>query len=119
MREYLSAYSWHFSKKMCEWAISRMRDRNGSKISCGKDYADELLARHGVRLNNTRGYDYVYVLAMAKADYWGSSIVEESRLALFVKDYMDDVDGYDETAFTRYYADCIGKGEPIMWEDML
>ena len=24
MKEYLSIYGWHFSKKMCEWAVSRM-----------------------------------------------------------------------------------------------
>ena len=24
MEEYLSAYGWHFSKKMCDWAVSKM-----------------------------------------------------------------------------------------------
>ena len=31
-REYLENYGWHFSKKMCEFAVSRMKDRNGKKI---------------------------------------------------------------------------------------
>ena len=119
MQEYLEAYGWHFSKAMCEWAVSRMRDRNGNRVTCTKKDADELLARHGIVLKDAKGYDHVYVLAMAKADYWNSAIVEEARLALFVRDYMTDPDGYDEVAFTRFYADCIGKGEPIMWEDML
>ena len=26
MDNYLSNYGWHFSKKMCEWAISMMKD---------------------------------------------------------------------------------------------
>lgn len=119
MQEYLEAYGWHFNKAMCEWAVSRMRDRNGNRVTCTKKDADELLARHGIVLKDAKGYDHMYVLAMAKADYWNSAIVEEARLALFVRDYMTDPDGYDEVAFTRFYADCIGKGEPIMWEDML
>lgn len=28
MTEYLSRYGWHFSKNMCEWAVSRMKAEN-------------------------------------------------------------------------------------------
>ena len=119
MEEYLSAYNWCFSKKMCEWAISRMKDRSGSKVSLTKTEADDILSRYGVTLEHNKAYDYVYVMAMAKADYYGSSIADDSHLAMFVKDYIDDPDGYDGLAFTRFYADCIGKGTPILWEDML
>ena len=56
---------------------------------------------------------------MAKADYHGSSITEDAKMIKFVKDYLDDPDGYDGIALTRFYADCIGKGEIIPWEDML
>lgn len=48
-----------------------------------------------------------------------TSIPDDNHLALFVKDYIDDPDGYDDMPFTRFYADCIRKGEPIMWTDML
>lgn len=30
MDDYLSSYGYHFSKAMCEWAVSMMRDRNGT-----------------------------------------------------------------------------------------
>ena len=29
------------------------------------------------------------------------------------KDYVDDKDGYPELPFTRFYADCVGSGNPI------
>lgn len=29
------------------------------------------------------------------------------------------IGGYDGKALTRFYADCIGSGTPIMWEDMI
>lgn len=123
MREYLAAYGWHFSKKMCEWAISRMKvEKNGKpeKLEAMKrDEVEELLKKLAVKLGNDKGYDAVYVANMAKADYFKSSIPDEAHLAMFVKDYIDDPDGYEGLPFTRFYADCIGSGTPIMWEQML
>ena len=123
MREYLAAYGWHFSKKMCEWAISRMKvEKNGKpeKLEAMKrDEVEELLKKLAVKLENDKGYDAVYVANMAKADYFKSSIPDEAHLAMFVKDYIDDVDSYPGMPFTRFYADCIGSGTPILWEQML
>ena len=123
MREYLAAYGWHFSKKMCEWAISRMKvEKNGKpeKLEAMKrDEVEELLKKFGVKLENDKGYDAVYVANMAKNDFYKSSIPDEAHLAMFVKDYIDDVDSYPGMPFTRFYADCIGSGTPIMWEQML
>ena len=31
MKAYLSAYGWHFSKAMCDWAISMM-EKEGSNV---------------------------------------------------------------------------------------
>ena len=124
MEEYLSQYGWHFSKKMCEWAVSRMYKRNSldKKIpiqSWNKDSVDKLLNKYGVTIENKIGYDYVFAANMCIADYYGSSIIDEQHVALFIKDYVDDPDGYAELPFTRFYADCIGSGVPINWEDML
>ena len=66
------------------------------------------------------GFEGLYEVSnMGKADYLKSSIPDDTHLALFVKDYIDDPDGYDGLPFTRFYADCIGSGTPIMWENML
>ena len=124
MEEYLAHNGWHFSKKMFEWVASRMykKDPNGRQTkvqTISKENVDELLKRYGVVLDNKYGYDYVFAANMCKADYLGSSVPDEQRLALFVKDYVDDPDGYPELPFTRFYADCIGTGTPINWEDMI
>ena len=84
-----------------------------------KTYVDDLLKNNGIQLDNYFGYDYVFVANMCRADYFGSSILDDAHVALFVKDYIDDPDGYPELPFTRFYADCIGKGRPIIWGDML
>lgn len=125
MEDYLSMYGWHFSKKLCDWAVSRMKKRVQGKQQPEplqphtKDQVEDLLKRHNIDSSGFIGYDHVYVCNMAKADFVGSSIPDEQHLALFVKDYMCDVDGYDEVAMTRFYADCIGRGEQIPWEDVI
>lgn len=124
MEDYLAIYGWHFSKKMCDWAVSEMykKDANGKQVALipmAKNTVDELLKRYSVNLSNKNGYDYVFAANMCMADYMGSSIEDERHMALFIKDYVDDQDGYSELPFTRFYADCIGSGKPIIWEDML
>ena len=120
LEKYLSMYGWHFSKKLCNFAVSSMKKDNGERIApITKEALDLLLAKNGVVLDNKFGYDYVFVANMCKADYLGSSVPDEAHLAKFVKDYCDDPDGYEELPMTRFYADTIGKGIPIIWEDML
>lgn len=125
MREYLSTYGWHFSKKMCEWAVSRMyKDGEDNKPEQAipnytRERVDLLLKRFNLKLEKNKGYDDVYIANMCKFDFLGSSIDNEMKLAQFIKDYIDDADAYEGMPFTRFYADCIGSGTPIMWEDML
>lgn len=120
MEEYLGLYSWHFSKKLCEWAVSRMKRKDGQKVPIlRKEDLDTLFRRYGVDPTEFHGYDGVYAYHMAQADYMGSSIKDEQHLVLFVKDYLTDPDGYDEVAMTRFYADCIGLGEMPDWEECI
>lgn len=56
---------------------------------------------------------------MCKADFYESNIKDEEKLAYFIKDYIDDGDEYDGMPFTRFYADCVGSGTPIILEDMI
>lgn len=125
MKNYLSIYGWHFSKKMCEWAVSRMyknKEENKSEqpnSNYTRDKVDILLKRYDLKLENNKGYDDVYIANMCKFDFLGSSIDNEIKLAQFIKDYIDDADAYEGMPFTRFYADCIGSGTPIIWEDMI
>lgn len=120
MEHYLSSYGWHFSPKMYEWAVGMMRDRNGEKVkTTDKVNLIEQAKSKGITIDESIGYDALYILAMAKSDFWGSSLKTEEQLLLFVNDYLNDKDGYKEVAFTRFYADCIAKGIPIIWSDML
>ena len=122
MEEYLETYGWHFSRKLCEWAVAHMRRRGTGKGEAesikmlSKEDLDTLFRRYGVDPTDFMCYDAVYVYHMAKADFYESSIVDEQHLVMYVKDYLGDPDGYDEIAMTRFYADCIGRGEMPDWE---
>lgn len=118
--EYTDQFGCHFNKKLYEWAISMMSARNGGAIpSLSKEQVSEWLRAHGVSLEKDTGYDAAYVLAMARADYFGSSIADDAHLALFVRDYIDDPDGYKTKAFDHFVIDCRSKGTPIFWDEML
>lgn len=125
MRAYISNYGFHFNKKAFRCAVKQMKRKNPTTgktepiESWDKEQVEELLAKNGVKLDNNIMYDAAFVANMAKADYYKSSITDEQHLALFVKDYLDDPDASDETAFRRWLATMVGNGMPIEWEDLL
>lgn len=124
MTNYLRYNGMHFSKKLCDFAVSKMYKRNaqGQKeyiVPIEKSKIDELLQKQKIKLENNQLYDYVYVANMCKADFLGSSIKTEDHLALYVKDVIEDPDAYDGLVFNRWYADMCRKGVPIDWEEML
>lgn len=119
MIAYLRHNGWHFSSRMCSFAVSLMR-KNGKPITpLSKEEVDRLLLKYDVRLENSVGYDYVYVANMCTADFYGSSIIDERAFAIFIKDYIDDPDQPDGFVFNRFYADCSMAGIPIPWEHIL
>lgn len=56
---------------------------------------------------------------MCKADFLGESVPDEKHLAKYVKNVIDDVDGYDGLVFNRWYADMCKKGISIDWADLV
>lgn len=113
-------YGCHFNKKLYEWAVSKMTDRNGGDVTPKtKEQVDEMLASQGVTVKNNVGYDLAYIHAMAMSDYYGSSIVDDAHLAKFIKDFADDPDGNPCKAFDHFVVDRRAKGEPIFWDMML
>ena len=116
MKRYLKYYGQHFNKKLCNFAVSKM---NHGKTPITKEKVEEILMRNQVSLENNELYDHVYVYNMGNNDFLGSSIPDEKHLALYVKDVIDDKDGYDGIVFNRWYADTVIQGVPIEWEEML
>lgn len=119
MTAYLRYYGWHFNRKMFDFAVSKMYKNNVPIQPLQKDRIDTLLKSQNIVLKNNQLYDYVYVANMCKADFMGSSIVDEEHLAKYIRDVIDDEDAYDGIIFNRWYADMCKKGIPINWEEMI
>lgn len=125
MINYLRHNGRHFNKKLCDFAVSKMKYHKPSTgevvklVPISKEHIDSLLKTYKIELNNNELYDYVYVANMCKADFFGSSVPDDQHLCKYVKDVIDDIDGYDGIVFNRWYADMCRKGVPVSWEDML
>ena len=125
MENYLQNYDFNFSKRACEYAVAMMykkseKSEKPEKLKpWDKEQTEELLQKHGVKLENNVLYNHVYVLNMARADFYRSSIADEKQLALYVKDVIDDVDDAPGNIFRRWLVSMEGNGLPVDWEAML
>ena len=121
-REYMMHYGEHFSKAAAKFAIDEMKksSQNGDKIKMKSlEEIDEFLSAYGVTLKNDKGYDKVYLYAKGMADFLGSSIPDEMHLAKYIKDVLDDEDGYEGMPFVEWYHKVLHLGIPVMWEDIM
>jgi len=92
-------------------------DHGKSPVS--KENVESVLNKYNIKLENNQLHDFVYVYNMGNNDFLGSSISDEKHLALYVKDVIDDADGYDGIVFNRWYADTVSTGIPIEWDEMI
>lgn len=123
MLTYMRNYGPHFNKKLFEFATSLMtkivNGREQKVQPYSKENVNNILAAYNVTLKNNQLYDAAYVASMCKADFLGSSIIDEHHVALYIKDVIDDVDAPDGLVFNRWYADMCYSGIAIDWEEML
>lgn len=119
MINYLRYNGPHFNKRLAMFAISKMKKDGEQLEPVQQENLDEMLEEYNIHISEGQLSDALYVVNMAKADYWESSITDEEHLAKYVKDYIDDEDGYDGIAFNRFIADCARKGIVIPWADMV
>ena len=123
MRIYINNYGCHFNKKLCEEAVSRMykeiNGRNEPIQPYSKEQVENLLRQNNISIKRGKLYDCVYVANMCQADYLGKSVPDNSHLAMFVRDMVDDPDAEDGFIFNRFIADCMFMNNPIEWEDVI
>lgn len=123
MLTYLKYYGPHFNRKLFEFAVSRMtkviRGTEQKITPMTKEDVDNMLRDYNVEIKNAQLYDCVYVANMCKADFLGSSIIDDEHLIKYVKDVIDDIDAPDGLVFNRWYADMCYCGIAVDWEEML
>lgn len=122
--EYLDKYGPHFNEHTLKFAVSHMYylDNEGKEVyitPSGEEDLVNLINSNNIKIDNYHLYDCLYVLNMAKADFLSSSIEDEKHIILYVKDLIDDPDGYEGLVFNRWCADLKGKGVKVNWHDFI
>lgn len=119
MKIYLQNYGWHFNKALSTYAVSLMKKGGKPLEPLSKDFIDKTLSSYNIQLEKNIGYDYIFVANMCKADYYGSSIIDEKHFALYIKDTIDDEDAGDGTTMRRWYATMVANGIMVDWEEFI
>lgn len=119
-RKYYRLYGPHFTKELCDFAVSKMEDDKGPITPITKEELENKLKAQKITLDYNKLYDAVYVANMCKADYLGSAVPNlDYNLCMYVKKTIDDPDGYDGQPFDRWLSDVEGLGIDIDWSDFV
>lgn len=119
-RKYLRLYGPHFTKELCDFAVSLMKDEKGEITPITKKQLEEKLKAQNITLQYDVMHDAVYVANMCKADYLGSAIPDSDyNLCMYVKRTIDDPDGYDGQPFNRWLSDIEGMHIHIDWSEFV
>lgn len=119
-RKYRRKNGQHFTEKLCKFAVDQMKKDGEQAIKpLTKKEVDSMLKEFGVTVENAKEYDTVFVANMGMADYLGESVPDMEHLAKYVKNVIDDPDGYEGIAFNRWWADMCAKRVEVPWEEYL
>lgn len=119
-KKYQSLYGPHFTKALCDFAVSLMEDSKGKLEPYTKQEVEEKLKRCGIKLEYNKLYDFVYVANMCKADFLGESVPNDDlHLCKYIKGVIDDPDGYDGQVFNRWISDIEGMRIPVDWSEFV
>ena len=119
-RRYLRLYGPHFTKELCDFAVSQMENEEGPITPITKEELETKLKAQNITLKYNKLYDAVYVANMCKADYLGNAVPNlDYNLCMYVKSTIDDPDGYDGQPFNRWLSDIEGMRTRIDWSDFV
>lgn len=117
-------YHGQFSKRLAEWAISKMKKEDPATgllkpITSRKlNDVEEVLKEYKVDLPDECKYTALYLFNMAIADYPKSLKTDEQR-AYFVEETLCDPDGLAENVLDCFAVKMCNAGVPVFWEDFM
>lgn len=113
-----------FSKRLAEWAISKMKTEDTatgalkSIVPRTLDDVKEVLKEYKIAYPDEFCYTAWYLFNMAIADYPKTLKTDEQR-AMFVDETLCDADGMPENVLDCFVAKMCNAEIPIFWEEYL
>lgn len=113
-----------FSKKLAEWAISKMKTKDPETKQMKSvrvrtvDDIKSVLKENQVELPEEFIYTAWYLFMMAIADY-PKTLKSDAERASFVEETLCDPDGMPENVLDCFVTKMCNAGVPIHWELML
>lgn len=113
-----------FSKRLAEWAISKMKTEDTatgalkSIVPRTLDDVKEVLKEYKIAYPDEFCYTAWYLFNMAIADYPKTLKTDEQR-AMFVDETLCDADGMPENVLDCFVAKMCNAEIPIFWEEFL
>lgn len=108
---YLRYYGEHFNRKLCQFACKQLKSEDYTK-----EKIDNLIKSFQIEMPDSKLYDIVYIANWCKSVFYSSSITDEQRLILFIRDILNSE---QHLIFNRWYADMAKQGIPIDWKEMI
>ena len=121
---YEDMYHGLFSRKLSEWAVSRMKMKDTATKQmrpipvATMDEVQSVLRNNGVDLPEEFIYTAYYLYNMSTADY-PKTLQTDAQKARFVEETICDPDGMPENVLACFEAKMCNAGVPIYWERFL
>ena len=121
---YEDMYHGLFSRKLAEWAISKMEIKDPSTKQMKKltprsvDDVTDVLKASKVDMPDEFIYTAWYLFNMALADYPKTLKTDEQR-AMFVEETICDPDGSPENVLSCFEAKMCNADVPIYWDKFM
>ena len=125
MKSYLSNFGWHFNKKMFDYGVSLLKQRNiqtnkyENLKPISKEEIETLMNTSNIVIENVVMYDLAYLINYAKALFSGNLITNEKQLLLFARDYFENPHYSDGEILKCFYTMQISEGRPFDWSEMI
>lgn len=117
--QYMDKYHGLFSKRMAEFAISKMKTEGGAPLSPRPmDELTSALKSQGVSIPEEMLYTAWYLYNMTWADY-RKSLDTNSRRCIYIDETLNDPDGEPCQVLACFRAKMDVAGIPIHWEMMI
>lgn len=118
MRAYIERNGHHFNERLCDFAVSHLRNANGTDRHMDAKEVLGILAAADYKLDEDAVYDITYLSNLLYSDLYPNVITSEAGIVKAAYSYGNDPDGYEGQTFFRWVDDMRRKDIEIPWEEM-